>query len=84
MTCESQPNGNLDYISNNNNNDVTTGKVEDVKQNGTHLNGKATITSKAPVEDFETRKSLLVLLTIFATSAVVMAYIYTRFPELEE
>lgn len=69
-------NGELDCLSDNNN--VTT----------TKMNGHAKVNGKVEVpaaeEDFETRKSLIILSGIFITSLVAMFYIYTNFPELDE
>lgn len=79
MTCDSA-NGKLECLVNNNN--VTT-QDEDKKLNGyVKLNGKA----EAPVEleeEIASRKSLIVLLSIFVTSLAAMFYIYKNFPELE-
>lgn len=76
MTCDNG-NGKLDYLGNNNN--VTT--KNELKSNGVKMNG----TAKLPVEEeVETRKSIIILLSIFATSLVAMVYIWKNFPELEE
>lgn len=82
MTCDSV-NGKLDYLSNNNN--VTNGKITDGdhKGNGVKVNGKADVPRELE-DEIETRKSLIVLLSIFATSILAMFYIYKNFPELEE
>lgn len=81
MTCD-KLNGNLDYLSNNNN--VTNGAIpkDDHKSNRVKMNGKA----EFPLleEEVETRKSLIVLLIIFSASIIAMFYIYKNFPELEE
>lgn len=73
MTCDTTK---LDCLANNNN--VTT----------TKLNGHAKVNGKLEVpaaeEDFETKKSLIILSGIFITSLVAMFYIYTNFPELDE
>lgn len=82
MTCATV-NGNPDYPLNNNN--VTNGKATGGFQNGNgvQLNGKV----KVPLEvedELGTRRSLIVLFSIFATSILAIAYIYKNFPELEE
>lgn len=75
MTCDNM-NGKLDCLANNNN--VTTQK----------MNGHAKVNGRVEVpavgEDFETKKSLVILSGIFITSLVAMFYIYTNFPELDE
>lgn len=76
MTCDNV-NGNFDYLSNNNN---VLPKGAGLKANGVHKN-KGCVTAE---DEFETRKSLIILLSIFVTSLFAMFYIYTRFPELEE
>lgn len=76
MTCDSV-NGKLDYLSNNNN--VPNGKITGGDDNGCGVKNE-----KEFKDDIETRKSLIVLLSIFATSIFAMFYIYKNFPELEE
>lgn len=79
MTCDVK-NGNLNYLANNNN--ITTLK-ENHKPNGIIGNGKAEV-PKVLDEEVATRKSLMILSTIFITSLVAMFYIYKNFPELDE
>lgn len=81
MTCDSV-NGKLDKIANNNN--------VSVNQNGfgngaTH--GKSTKERSTPLldeEELETRKSLMILATIFITAFLALFYIYKNFPRLNE
>lgn len=78
MTCDNV-NGGLDYLANNNNGEV---HKEPLKSNGVKATGA--VESRESAEEIETRKSMIVLLVIFATSIAAMIYIYKRFPELEE
>lgn len=81
MMCDSA-NAKLDCLVNNNN--VVT-QNNDTKMNGyDKLNGNGN--AKAPVEleeEIASRKSLIILLSIFVTSLAAMMYIYKNFPELE-
>lgn len=82
MTCDNA-NGELDYLTNNNN--VPNGKIAGGNRNGNGVkfNKEADALHKNE-DEFETRKSLIVLLSIFAVSIFAMFYIYKNFPELEE
>lgn len=81
MTCDNG-NGSLECLLDNNN--VSNGKVANGghKQNGSKMNGTKPVVQSD--DDIETRKSLIILLTIFVLAAVAMLYIYKTFPELEE
>jgi hypothetical protein len=69
-------NGKLEFLANNNN--VLN---SDENSNGyVKTNGRAESTE----EDLASRKSLIILLSIFIASLGAMFYIYKRFPELEE
>lgn len=81
MTCDNA-NGGLDYLANNNN--VVNGAVHKEPLNSNGVKATEAVESSALEEEIETRKSLIVLLVIFATSIAAMIYIYKRFPELEE
>lgn len=80
MMCD-KTNGKLDCLTNNNN--LTNG-AEHQKPNGIHH--KSSKAEGPPIleEDMETRKSLVILLSIFVASIGAMFYIYKNFPELEE
>lgn len=82
MTCDTA-NGGLECLLDNNN--VSNGSVAngDHKHNGVKANGTK---PAVPLDndDIETRKSLIILLTIFVFSLAAMLYIYKTFPELEE
>ena len=82
MTCD-KINGKLDYLINNNN--ITNGSApkEDNNQNEVKLNGKLR-NQHINDEEIATKKSMIILLTIFLVSALAMFYIYKNFPELEE
>ena len=80
MTCD-KVNGNLDELANNNN--VTS----DRKLNGydsSKMNGKARSTPLLDEEELETRKSLMILASIFITALIALFYIYKNFPRLDE
>ena len=80
MTCD-KVNGNLDNLANNNN--VTS----DRKLNGydsNKMNGKARSTPLLDEEELETRKSLMILASIFITALIALFYIYKNFPRLDE
>lgn len=81
MTCDNG-NGDLECLLDNNN--VPNGKVANGghKQNGVQVNGTKPVAQTD--DDIETRKSLIILLTIFVLSAGAMLYIYKTFPELDE
>jgi hypothetical protein len=82
MTCDSA-NGKLESLANNNN--VTT-QNDDKKLNGyakLNGNGRVKVPKTLEEEEIASRKSLIILLTIFATSLAAMFYIYKNFPELE-
>lgn len=84
MTCDNvNGNSNLDCLVNNNNVTHRTEPKTVNKSNGFKPNGKAEAPS-AREEELDTRKSLIVLSTIFLTSVVAMFYIYKNFPELDE
>lgn len=70
-------NGKLEYLANNNN--VLT-KSDDNVNGFNKTKGKA----ETVEEDHASRKSLIILISIFLTSLAAMFYIYQRFPELEE
>lgn len=83
MTCDKVNGNGLKYMTNNNNVTHRTTSENNRTSNGFKSNGK----NEAPLalqEELDTRKSLIVLSTIFATSLVAMVYIYQNFPELEE
>ena len=83
MTCDSV-NGKLDKIANNNNVSV------DRKLNGVGngaMDGKSTKERSTPLldeEELETRKSLMILATIFITALLALFYIYKNFPRMNE
>ena len=81
MTCDSDNvNGKLDVLANNNN--VTVNQ----KLNGA-MNGKATKEKSPPLfeeEEMETRKSLMILASIFITALLALFYIYKNFPRMNE
>lgn len=82
MTCDTA-NGGPECLLDNNN--VSNGSVANGghKHNGVKVNGtKPAVPSDN--DDIETRKSLIILLTIFVFSLAAMLYIYKTFPELEE
>lgn len=85
MTCD-KLNGKLENIANNNN-VVEPIKPEKYQSNGTQMNGKSHH-KPAPVvmdeEELETRKSLMILATIFITALIAMFYIYKNFPRMDE
>lgn len=80
MTCD-KANGTLQNLINNNNNNLTTDK-------GTGKMSEASCKkSEVPLlleEDIEKRKSLVILLSIFAAGLLALFYIYKNFPEIEE
>lgn len=82
MTCDTA-NGKVDMA--NNNNVTTNGMIPNIehKCNGYKTNGKVDVPLELE-EEVETRKSLIILLSIFASSIFAMFYIYKNFPELEE
>lgn len=82
MTCDIAS-GTADMA--NNNNVTTNGTIpkDDYKMNGHKTNGTAVPIAELE-EDVETRKSMIILLSIFVTSIFAMFYIYKNFPELEE
>jgi len=85
MTCDNL-NGKLENFANNNNNVTETAKPEKY-QNGTISNGKVKSSHKEVIvdeEELETRKSLMILATIFVTALLAMFYIYKNFPRLDE
>lgn len=82
MTCD-VINGNLDYLANNNNVTSKASTKEHQKSNGIIVNGTPEV-PKASDEEVTTRRSLVILSTIFITSLVAMFYIYKNFPELDE
>ena len=85
MTCDNL-NGKLENFTNNNNNVTETAKPEKY-QNGTISNGTAKSSHKEVIvdeEELETRKSLMILATIFVTALLAMFYIYKNFPRLDE
>lgn len=87
MTCD-KLNGKLENIVNNNNNVVETAKPEKYQSNGIHMNGKSSAYKSVPEvideEALETRKSLVILATIFVTALFAMFYIYKNFPRMDE
>lgn len=83
MTCD-VVNGSLDYLANNNNVTSRASTKEHHKSNGVKSNGVAKAPITSDEEDIATRKSLIILSTIFITSLVAMFYIYRNFPELDE
>lgn len=84
MTCDNvNGNGNLDCLVNNNNVTHRSTLQSGHKSNGFKPNGKAEEPLAAD-EELDTKKSLIVLSTIFVTSIVAMFYIYQNFPELDE
>lgn len=83
MTCDSV-NGKLDKLANNNNVPVN-GKVNGF--NNGAMNGKSTKERSTPLldeEELETRKSLMILATIFIAAILALSYIYKNFPRMNE
>lgn len=78
MTCDSV-NGKLEKIADNNNvvNGYESSKIK---------NGKVKTRSTALLDDeeLETRKSLMILASIFITALIALFYIYKNFPRLDE
>lgn len=70
MTCDEVKK--LDNLLANNNN-VTS-----------EVNGKARSTPLLDEEELETRKSLMILASIFITALIALFYIYKNFPRLDE
>lgn len=89
MTCD-KLNGKLETIANNNNNVAETAKPEKYHMNGVKTNGSVVMKKSAPEvtivdeEELETRKSLVILATIFITAFIALFYIYKNFPKLDE
>lgn len=84
MTCD-KVNGNLNKLANNNNN--VTSEEMNRKLNGfesNKMNGKARSTPLLDEEELETRKSLMILASIFITALIALFYIYKNFPRLDE
>lgn len=75
MTCDEVKK--LDNLLANNNN--VTSEV-----NGNKMNGKARSTPLLDEEELETRKSLMILASIFITALIALFYIYKNFPRLDE
>lgn len=76
-------NGNLDKLSNNNNvSSEMNGKLNGFDSN--KINGKARSTPLLDEEELETRKSLMILASIFITALIALFYIYKNFPRLDE
>lgn len=83
MTCDNV-NSKLDNLANNNNN-VTVNQKVNGYGNGA-INGK-TKERTSPLldeEELETRKSLMILATIFITALLALFYIYKNFPRMNE
>jgi hypothetical protein len=83
MTCDNV-NGKLDKLANNNN--VSANQKINGYGNGA-VNGKSTKERSTPLldeEELETRKSLMILGTIFITALLALFYIYKNFPRLNE
>lgn len=74
-------NGKVECPTNNNNVVI---KSDEMSSNGyKNMNGKVEKLEKNE-ENIASRKSLIILLSIFVASLVAMFYVYKRFPELEE
>lgn len=74
MTTDSIINNKLEKIANNNN----------VVTNNCHNGHSLKYDNQVKNEDFENRKSLILLVVIFVSSLIAMIYIYNFFPELDE
>jgi hypothetical protein len=83
MTCDNV-NGKLDKLTNNNN---VTCEVNRKLNGFAKQNGKSTKERSTPLldeEELETRKSLMILASIFITALLALFYIYKNFPRLDE
>jgi hypothetical protein len=80
MTCD-KANGKIKCLTNNNN--LDNGAAHHITNGNHHKSSKASLEIREK-EETETRKSLVILLTIFVASLGAMIYIYKNFPELEE